>query len=106
MLWPDSALSLEKQQQFITDGHLRIIWPLFNFAFVFLALSIFLKQPYNRRAHIKQFLLTFIPILLLAYFHFALQKIAYKDVNYIFLCYANVFICIIFSIWQSTRKTL
>ena len=29
-----------------------------------------------------------------------------KDLDYIFLCYGNVFICIIFSIWQSTRNTL
>ena len=106
MLWPDKTLSAEKQQRLITDGHLRIVWPLFNFAFVFLALSIFLNQPYSRKIHIKQFVLTFAPILLAAWFHFTLQKIAYKDLNYIFLCYANVFLCIIFSIWQSTKNTL
>ena len=106
MLWPDSALALDKQQQLITDGHLRIIWPLFNFAFIFLALSIFLRQPYNRKSHVRQYMITFIPILLVAYFHFSLQKIAYKETNYIFLCYANLFLCIMFSIWQSTRNRL
>ena len=106
MLWPDSTLTLDKQQQLITDGHLRIVWPLFNFAFIFLALSIFLSQPYNRKSHIKQYLITFIPILLVSYFHFTLQKIAYKETNYIFLCYANLFLCIIFSIWKSTRNSL
>jgi lipopolysaccharide export system permease protein len=106
MLWPDSALTLDKQQQLITDGHLRLVWPLFNFAFIFLALSLFLDQPYNRKSHVKQYLITFIPILLVAYFHFTLQKIAYKETNYIFLCYANLFLCIIFSIWKSTRNSL
>ena len=106
MLWPDNALPIEKQRQLITDGHLRIVWPLFNFAFVFLSLSIFLNQSYNRKTHIKQYVITFIPILLVTYFYFMLQKIAYKDLNYIFLCYANVFSCIIFSIWQSTRNRL
>ncbi len=106
MLWPDSKLPIEKQNRLITDGHIRIIWPLFNFAFVFLALSIFLKQPYNRKSNIKQYILTFSPILIASYFHFTLQKIAYKDLNYIFLCYANVFICIILSIWLNTRKSL
>ena len=106
MLWPDKTLSVEKRRRFITDGHLRIVWPLFNFAFVFLALSIFLNQSYNRKIHIKHFILTFTPVLLLAWFHFTLQKVAYKDLNYIFLCYTNVFLCIIFSIWQSTRNSL
>lgn len=106
MLWPDSSLPIEKQNRLITDGHIRIIWPLFNFAFVFLALSIFLKQPYNRKSHIKQYIVTFAPILIASYFHFTLQKIAYKDLNYIFLCYANVFICIILSIWLNTKKSL
>lgn len=106
MIWPDSTLTLDKQQRLITDGHSRIIWPLFNFAFVFLAISLFLDQPYSRKARVKPFFITFIPILLVAYFHFTLQKMAYKDLNYIFLCYANVFFCIIFSLWQSTRKSL
>lgn len=106
MIWPDKDLPQEKQNRLITDGHLRIVWPLFNFAFVFLALSIFLNQPYNRKSHIKQFLLTFLPILLSSYIHFTVQKIAYKDLSYIFLCYLNVILCIIFSIWQSTRKSL
>lgn len=106
MLWPDSSLAIEKQNRLIADGHIRIIWPLFNFAFVFLALSIFLKQPYNRKSHIKQYILTFVPILIASYFHFTLQKIAYKDLNYIFLCYINVFICIILSIWLNTKKSL
>lgn len=106
MLWPDSNLSIEKQNRLITDGHIRIIWPLFNFAFGFLALSIFLKQPYNRKSHIKQYILTFVPILIASYFHFTLQKIAYKDLNYIFLCYTNVFICIILSIWLNIKKSL
>lgn len=106
MLWPDSELSLEKQTRLIADGHIRIIWPLFNFAFVFLALSIFLRQPYNRKSHIKQYIVTFAPILIASYFHFTLQKIAYKDLNYIFLCYINVFIYIILSIWLNTKKSL
>ncbi|MDG1437273.1 MAG: LptF/LptG family permease [Rickettsiaceae bacterium] len=106
MLWPDDKLSIDKQRRLVTDGHLRIIWPVFNFAFVFLSLSIFLNQPYNRKAHIKQFIVTFAPLLLTTYFHFSLQKIAYTDANYIFLCYANVLGCIVFSIWQSTRRSL
>ena len=106
MLWPDTDLPIAKQNRLITDGHSRIIWPLFNFAFVFLSLSIFLRQPYHRKSHIKQYIITFIPILIASYFHFTLQKIAYKDLDYIFLCYANVFVCIMLSIWLNTKKSL
>lgn len=106
MLWPNKELPIKKQKQLIIDGHLRIIWPLFNFAFIFLALSLFLSQPYTRKTKLKQFIITFLPILLVTYFHFTIQKMAYKEFDYIFLCYANVFFCIIFSLWHSHRKTL
>ncbi|PCJ24713.1 MAG: hypothetical protein COA94_07070 [Rickettsiales bacterium] len=106
MLFPDASLPLKKRNRLIADGHSRLVWPLFNFAFVFLALSIFLNQPHNRRAHIKPFILTFLPLLLASYLHFTLQKLAYKNLDYIFLCYANVFLCIICAIWQNMKKTL
>jgi len=106
MLWPDPSLPMEKQNRLITDGHLRLVWPLYNFVFVFLALAIFLSVSYSRKTQIKQFIYTFVPVLVASYFHFTLQKMAYKDLDYIFLCYGNVFICIIFSIWQSTRNRL
>jgi lipopolysaccharide export system permease protein len=106
MLWPDTDLPLINQKRLIADGHARIIWPIFSFCFVFLSLSIFLRHPFNRKSHIKQFILTFTPILIISYFHFTLQKIAYLDLNYIFLCYANVFICMILGIWLNMRKSL
>ena len=106
MLWPDMSLSIEKQNRLITDGHIRIIWPLFNIAFVVLALSIFLRQPYNRKSRIKQYILSLSPVLIASYFHFTIQKMAYKDLSYIFLCYTNVFICIILGIWLNIKKSL
>jgi len=106
MIWPDENFSTDRQKRLIIDGHLRIIWPLFNFGFVFLGLSIFLTQPYYRQSYIKKFLFVFCPILLAAYFHFTLQKIAYKDTDYIFLGYANAIICIIFGAWQSNKNVI
>ncbi|MFK7973862.1 MAG: LptF/LptG family permease [Rickettsiaceae bacterium] len=106
MLWPDSLISIERQHKLIADGNIRLVWPLFNFAFVFLALSGFLRSSYNRKNNIRQYMYTFLPILVITYFHFSLQKAAYKDLDYIFLCYANLFGCIIFSIWQSRRNSL
>lgn len=95
-----------KKKKMLTDGHLRIIWPLFNFGFIFLALSIFLTQSYSRKLNIKKYILTFLPILVLSYFHFSLQKMAYKDINYIFLCYLNLFLSIILAMWINMKKTI
>ena len=106
MLWPSLSIPIEKQNRLITEGHSRLIWPLFNFVFVFLALATFLNFSYTRKTQVKQFIYTFVPVLIASYFHFTLQKMAYKDLDYIFLCYGNVFICIIFSMWQSTRNSL
>ncbi len=106
LIWPDKNLRIDRQNRLITDGHLRIVWPMFNFAFVFLGLSIFLNYPFNRREKLKQYLYTIAPILCASYFHFTLQKFAHKNIEYIFLCYVNVFVCIIFSTWQSTKNSI
>ncbi|NRB10716.1 MAG: YjgP/YjgQ family permease [Rickettsiaceae bacterium] len=106
MLWPDPKLPQKEQNKLIVEGHQRIIWPLYNYAFVFLALAVFLKQPYNRRARIKPVIIASIPLVLISYIHFTLQKMAYKDTNYVIFCYLNLFLTIIYSIWQTTRRVI
>ncbi len=104
MLWPDDKLSTNKKIRLMIDGHQRIIWPLFNYCLVFLALSIFLVHQYNRESNIKQIIYSTIPVIIVTYFHFTFQKIAYQQPIYIYGCYINLFLCILFSIWQ-IRKT-
>ncbi|MGC0372025.1 MAG: hypothetical protein DGJ47_000729 [Rickettsiaceae bacterium] len=106
MIWPDSELSLEKQNRLVVDGHIRLIWPLCNFAFVFLAISIFLKFPFTRQSQLKQYVYTFLPVIVAIYLHFTLQKMSYHNVEYIVFCYLNVFLCIIIAVLQSVRGKL
>jgi len=106
MFWPNNNLAIESQNMLIIDGHIRIIWPLFNFTFVFLTLSIFLRQAYNKKLYIREYLFIFTPILGVSYIHFTLQKISYQNPNYILLCYLNLFISIITSIWLNNKKSL
>jgi len=106
MLWPDEELHEERKTRRLIDGHQRLIWPFFNYALVFLAVSMFLGRPYSRKTSLKQMAYTFAPLFIVAYFHFSLQKIAYQEPIYIFGCYLNLFLCIIFSIWQSNRKRI
>lgn len=106
MLWPDDKFSDERKVRMMIDGHQRLIWPLFNYCLVFLALSMFLSRLTNRRSNINQIIYTFLPLLIVAYFHFTLQKIAYQEPLYIFACYLNIFLCIVFSIWKTNKTTI
>ena len=104
MLWPDTQMSADKQQRLIIDGHCRIIWPMFNLSLSMLALSTFLSFCPTRKTNYKQIIYSFVPTLIAAYFHFTLQKMSYFNPDYIYLCYANILICILYSMWQNNRK--
>lgn len=106
LLWPDKNLPIHKQHRLITEGHLRIVWPMFNFAYVLITLSIFLRYHNPRKVEIKQYIYPFIPVLLSSYYHFTIQKIIYLNPDYLFLCYLNIVICIIFGMWQIKRINL
>lgn len=106
MLFPDAELDQEKQMRLIAEGHNRIIWPLFNFIFVFLTLSFFLKIGFHRHFQWKPILLCLIPALVATFIHFTLQKYSYSNLDIIYLCYGNILLCIIFSIWQLKRKVM
>ena len=106
MLWPDDNFSEAQKRRLMVDAHQRLIWPLFNYCLVFLALSMFLNENPSRGVNIKQIIYTFIPLLIVAYFHFSLQRIAYQEPLYIFACYLNIFFCIVFSIWKTNKTTI
>ena len=107
MLQPNSNLPEESKVRLIVDGHQRLIWPLFNYALVFLALTMFLTTNNDsRKSNTKQLLYTFLPVMIVAYFHFTLQKAAYKEPLYIFVCYLNIFVCIVFSIWKINKSSI
>lgn len=101
MIWPDKSLSVKKKQRLTVDGHLRIIWPIFNFAFVFLSLGAFLRCTSSQKS--KKFIFSVLPVLVFAYCHFLLQKISYEETNYIVLSYVNLFVLMIAGIFQSIR---
>ncbi|MCA0254265.1 MAG: LptF/LptG family permease, partial [Proteobacteria bacterium] len=106
LLWPDKNLPMHKQNRLITEGHLRVVWPMFNFAYVLITLSIFLRYHNPRKVEIKQYIYPFIPVLLSSYYHFTMQKIIYLNLDYLFLCYLNIVVCIIFGMWQIKRINL
>ena len=106
MLWPDDNLLEAQKRRLMVDAHQRLIWPLFNYCLVFLTLSMFLNKNPSKGVNIKQIIYTFIPLLIVAYFHFSLQRIAYQEPLYIFACYLNIFFCIAFSIWKTNKTTI
>jgi len=106
LLRPNILLSESRKIKLIAEGHQRLIWPLYNFTFAFLAISIFLKQPYNKKSHIKHILLSALAVIIVTYFHFTLHNLASRNLDIILACYANLIISIIFSIFLCLRKTI
>jgi len=106
LFYPDYRLSKQKKIKLIAEGHQRIIWPLFNFLFAFLALAVFLKQPYNKRSSLKHLLFTSLSVIIVTYLHFTLQNKSTKDLIYIFICYLNIIITFIISLYLYLRKTI
>ena len=95
MIWPSEEIPLHYQNRLIVDGHVRLVWPFCNFAFVFLALSIFLRYHVARKINFKQYVASFLPIICLIYTHFSLQKIIYYNIEYLYLLYANIAVALI-----------
>ena len=100
MLFPDPNLPPHKQLQFKIEGHMRIIWPVFNVVFVFIFLSLFLKRHFSRKMYWRSIFLCTIPVFVITFIHFSLQKISYGNINLIFLSYFNVLAWIIFATWK------
>jgi len=106
LLWPSSILPINVQQRLIADGQQRLMWALYNYVFTFLALSILLRSSYNRQSKITAMLFAFVPVFILAYIHFSLQKLAYKNSSFALLGYFNIALSLTFSLWHSKRRTL
>lgn len=104
MLFPDPDLPAHKQIQFKIEGHMRIIWPMFNIVFAFVFLSLFLKYPFSRKFYWKSIFFCAMPVFLITFIHFSLQKISHNNVNLIFLSYLNVISWMIFSMWKCYKS--
>ncbi len=106
LLKPNNILSEQRKIKLIAEGHQRLIWPMYNFVLVFLTLSVFLQQPYNKKSSLRQILITALSAIIITYLHFLLQNLASKDLNFIFACYANIIIAIIVSLYLYFRRTI
>ncbi|WP_341763721.1 LptF/LptG family permease [Candidatus Tisiphia endosymbiont of Beris chalybata] len=106
LLNPPADLPPQRRTKLIAEGHQRLIWPLYNFVLVFLTLSIFLRQPYNKKSHLRQVLITVFFIVIITYLHFVFQNFTAKNLIFIFACYGNVITAIILSIYLYFRRTI
>ncbi len=106
LLKPYNNLSEQKKTKLIAEGHQRLIWPMYNFVLVFLTLSVFLQQPYNKKSNLRHILITVFSAVIVTYIHFVLQNLASKNLNFIFACYANIIIVIILSLYLYFRKII
>jgi lipopolysaccharide export system permease protein len=106
LLTPNKELSKQRRIKLIAEGHQRLIWPLYNFILVFLTLSIFLKQPYNKKSSLRQICITTFSVIIITYLHFTLQNFAAKNLNFVFACYANIIMSVMLSLYFYYRKVI
>jgi lipopolysaccharide export system permease protein len=106
LLKPDPLLSKSRQIKLIAEGHQRLIWPLYNFVLAFLSISVFFRQPYNRKTHIKQILFPALAVIMVTYLHFTFHNLASRNLDFIVACYANFILAITYSIFLCLRKNI
>lgn len=106
LLSPSKILPRTRQIKLIAEGHQRILWPFYNFALTFLGLAVFLRQPYNKKSHLREMIFTSASIIAAVYCHFTFQNLAYKDLNFVILCYINIVIIMLISLWLYLRRTI
>lgn len=95
----DNQVPENRKIKLIVEGHQRLIWPVYSFILSFLGLSVFLRQPYNKKSHLREIGFTSLAILTVTFSHFTLLNISTKYLNFIYGCYFNVFAAILFSIY-------
>ena len=89
----------DRKTKLIVEGHQRLIWPIYSLILVSLGLAVFLRQPYNKKSHLREIGLTSLAILIIAFFHFTILNISVKNLNFIYGCYINILVAVIFSIY-------
>lgn len=106
LLNPPANLPPQRRTKLIAEGHQRLIWPMYNFVLAFLTLSVFLRQQYNKKYHLRQVLITTFVTIIITFLHFVFQNFTTKNLIFIFACYANVIAAIILSIYLYFRRAI
>lgn len=89
----------DRKTKLIVEGHQRLIWPFYSFILSFLGLAVFLRQPYNKKSHAREVALTSFAILTVTFFHFTILNFSAKNLNFIYGCYINLIVAMLFSIF-------
>jgi lipopolysaccharide export LptBFGC system permease protein LptF len=76
-----------------SEGHQRIIWPLYSLALTSLALGIFMQKPYSRRGNGAILLKAGLAVVVVIGLHFAARNASSKLEIMNVLCYVNIAIC-------------
>jgi lipopolysaccharide export system permease protein len=90
---PNYKLSNERMIKLKSEGHQRIIWPLYSLALTSLALGIFMQKPYSRRGNGAILLKAGLAVAVVIGLHFAARNASSKLEIMNVLSYVNIAIC-------------
>ncbi|MGI4776254.1 MAG: LptF/LptG family permease [Janthinobacterium lividum] len=93
------------QSRLIAEGHQRIIWPVYNFVFTFLALGILLQYPPNRKSKSVNIIKIALIVVSITSIHFTTLNYAMKDITIIYGCYLIIALTILAGIYLYSRRT-
>ena len=95
----ENRMSENRKTKLIVEGHQRLIWPFYSLILAFLGLAVFLRQPYNKKSHVREVALTGLAVLVVTFLHFTILNVATKNLNFIYGCYVNILVALFFSIY-------
>lgn len=90
---PDYDLSDLRRTRLKSEGHQRLIWPLYSLALTTLALGIFMQKPYSRRGNNVILMKTGVALIVVIGCHFAAQNASSKNEVMNLLGYVNIVVC-------------
>lgn len=103
---PHDSLSENKMVKLYVEGHQRLIWPLYNLLLPFVALSVFLQYPHDKKSQLKSLVSTSSVCIIIIFLHFALQNLASQNIHFIYTSYMNIMIAIAFATFLYLRKSI
>ena len=93
-----------------SEGHQRIIWPLYSLALTAIALGVFMQKSYSRQGNTVILVKTAMIMIVVVAIHFALHNAASKREMMNIFCYINIAACFIASYflladrWEAQKK--
>jgi lipopolysaccharide export system permease protein len=99
LFFPKKDFEEKDRGKFFSEGHHRIVWPLFSFVLTLIALASLLSGQFNRRGQWKRILAATIIAIIIVIFNFVIKTATASNYFMAFFMYLNIVIAISISMY-------